>query len=126
MDICGMKEPLTFEFQPYVDPPQNLLSFLRLLNMSGPDAFHLEALFRNEIEDHLNYPISPENEENLCESMIAGCEQALEAYRRLKNTDRLTPRQSLMIQASALRGWGDHIAHRIRSALGLPRRAGYS
>ena len=98
MDICGMKEPLAFEFQPYVNPPKNLLSFLRLLNMSGPDAFHLEALFRNEIDDHLNYPISPENEENLCESMISGCEQALKAYRLLKNVDRPSPRQSLMLQ----------------------------
>lgn len=40
---------------------------------SGPDAFLLEALFRNEAWSHLNAPMSEENEGAVCRSMIDGC-----------------------------------------------------
>lgn len=40
---------------------------------AGPDAFLLEALFRNETWDFMLQPVSQGNEDALCQSMIAGC-----------------------------------------------------
>lgn len=65
------------------EPPAELLAFLRLLNCSDEDAFHLEALFRNEAWDHMLRPISSRNELMVCETMIAGCQDALQAYQTL-------------------------------------------
>lgn len=61
-------------------PPPDCLAFLRLLNVSGADAFLLEALFRNEVWDHLQEPISEENERAVCEGLAAGCREALTGY----------------------------------------------
>lgn len=44
---------------------------------AGADAFLLEALFRNETWDFMLQPVSRENEDALCQSMIAGCRSAL-------------------------------------------------
>ena len=53
------------------EPDLEVLRFLRLSELSGPDAFLLEPIFSNEIWDFLASPISPENE--------AAC---LEAFKR--------------------------------------------
>jgi [ribulose-bisphosphate carboxylase]-lysine N-methyltransferase len=60
-------------------PPDALLANLRLLGLSGGDAFLLEALFRDEVWGHLAAPVSAENEAALAESMVAGCAAALAA-----------------------------------------------
>lgn len=40
---------------------------------AGPDAFLMEALFRNEVWGHMQVPVSRVNEEAVCQSMIDGC-----------------------------------------------------
>ena len=40
---------------------------------AGPDAFLMEALFRNEVWGHMQAPVSRVNEEAVCQSMIDGC-----------------------------------------------------
>lgn len=37
--------------------PEDLMAFLRLVNCSGEDAFHLEALFRDAAWDHFMEPV---------------------------------------------------------------------
>ena len=44
------------------EPDLEVLRFLRLSELTGPDAFLLEPIFSNEIWDFLASPISPENE----------------------------------------------------------------
>ena len=39
----------------------------------GPDAFLMEALFRNEVWGHMQVPVSRVNEEAVCQSMMDGC-----------------------------------------------------
>ena len=40
---------------------------------TGPDAFLMEALFRNEVWGHMQVPVSRVNEEAVCQSMMDGC-----------------------------------------------------
>lgn len=47
---------------------------------AGTDAFLLESIFRNEAWGHMMEPVSKENEANVCDSMVAGCEAALDAF----------------------------------------------
>lgn len=61
-------------------PPEEMESFLRLTCLGGPDAFLLEGIFRGEIWDHLGFPISRENEDAVCSTVIGACEDALEGY----------------------------------------------
>eukprot|EP00884_Botryococcus_braunii_P017311 jgi/Botrbrau1/4263/Bobra.0390s0003.1 len=73
-----------------MDP--NLLAFLRLVNLSGPDAFLLEALFRAEAWDHMTLPVSQDNERAVCLSMVDGCRQAMKGYKTTMEEDlRLLP-----------------------------------
>lgn len=60
--------------------PENMLPFLRLVALSGPDAFLLEALFRNSVWGHLQSPVSRENEEAVCKAVLDGCRFALAGY----------------------------------------------
>ncbi|GMH34132.1 hypothetical protein BSKO_01966 [Bryopsis sp. KO-2023] len=80
LELQGMGESVTFELVADVPPAPEFLGFLRLLNCSGDDAFHLEALFRNDAWDHMMEPLSQTNEEMLCETMIGGCKEALRGY----------------------------------------------
>jgi [ribulose-bisphosphate carboxylase]-lysine N-methyltransferase len=52
-------------------PDERLLPVLRLLNLAGADAFLLESIFRGEVWEHMQLPISEENER--------GCYQVGEA-----------------------------------------------
>ena len=58
----------------------DLLAYLRLKSCQGWDAFHLEALFRDVAWSHFMEPLSKENEDNVCKSMIDGVKEALAAY----------------------------------------------
>lgn len=81
LDILDVnKQTGTFVLTPADPPPDACLAFLRLLNLGGADAFLLEALFRNEVWDHLQDPISEENERAVCEGLAAGCREALARY----------------------------------------------
>lgn len=45
----------------------------KLLTRAGPDAFLLEALFRNETWGFMLQPVSQANEDAICQSMVDGC-----------------------------------------------------
>eukprot|EP00890_Picochlorum_soloecismus_P006560 jgi/Picsp_1/729/NSC_04218-R1_rubisco large subunit n-methyltransferase len=60
-------------------PEDNMIAMLRLINLEGPDAFLLESIFRNEIWEHLNLPISEPNERAVYESMATGCSSVLQS-----------------------------------------------
>lgn len=80
VEQAGLTSPCAFELrlpQPVTD---TLLAYLRLAALSGPDAFLLEALFRRDVWGHLQKPVSRENEEGLCRTMIEGCAGALASY----------------------------------------------
>lgn len=62
------------------EPPEDLDTFLRLVCLSGPDAFLLEAVFRGEVWEHMSLPVSKENEKAVCDLVIAACDDALEEY----------------------------------------------
>ena len=61
-------------------PPEAMLTFLRLCALGGADSFLLEALFRDSVWFQLQMPVSRDNEEAVCEAMVAGCRAALEGY----------------------------------------------
>lgn len=48
--------------------------------IAGADSFLLESIFRNEAWGHMMEPVSEENEAAVCESMAAGCEEALATF----------------------------------------------
>lgn len=60
--------------------PSGLLPYLRLVALGGNDAFLLEALFRNSIWDHLELPVSRDNEELICRVVRQACKSALAGY----------------------------------------------
>ena len=87
IDICDVSQQIigggddpTFYLKAYEDPDPNLRVFSRLLNIQGSDAFLLEALFRNNAWELISEPVSKENETQACETMIAGCKDALLQY----------------------------------------------
>ncbi len=46
--------------------------------LAGQDSFLLEALFRNEVWGHMLAPISEANERAVYQSMLEGCQAALD------------------------------------------------
>lgn len=61
-------------------PPDNLNPFLRLLCLSGGDAFLLEDVFRRDVWNFMQLPVSRLNEQAVCQLMIGACEDALDGY----------------------------------------------
>lgn len=64
-------------------PPEELLAYLRLVCLSGPDAFLLEPVFSNQIWYFMTLPVSQENESAVCEFVVGACEDALDRYAEL-------------------------------------------
>lgn len=79
-EIGGYAESWTWTLRPDEEVPGELLAYLRLINCQGEDAFHLEALFRDVAWQHHLYPISEANETAVCQSIVAGCTDALNGY----------------------------------------------
>jgi len=75
----------------------DFMAFLRLLHLGGEDSFLLEAIFRNEVWDYLQSPMSMENESSVCLSMISNCKGELS---KLQNTTRAQD-EALMADASS-------------------------
>ncbi|KAG8050225.1 hypothetical protein GUJ93_ZPchr0009g2290 [Zizania palustris] len=76
-------------------PPQ-MLPYLRLLCLGGTDAFLLEALFRNAVWDHLELPVSPDNEEAICQVIRNACKSAIGAYHTtIEEDEELLERENL-------------------------------
>lgn len=80
VELNGLSTTVYFEVVRGQGPPDNMLPFLRLVALTGPDAFLLEALFRDAVWEHLLSPVSRENEEQVCKSILDGCRSALAGY----------------------------------------------
>jgi hypothetical protein len=52
------------------EPDPEVLRFLRLSLLQGPDGFLLEPIFANEVWNHLGAPISPENEAAVIKAIV--------------------------------------------------------
>ncbi|CAG9460450.1 unnamed protein product [Pedinophyceae sp. YPF-701] len=78
LEINGFDQAVAFELLPRQPPSEDMLAFLRLVSLSGPDAFLMEPIFRNEAWAHMSLPVSEENEAAVCEAMGAALDAALE------------------------------------------------
>ncbi|CAN6166925.1 unnamed protein product [Urochloa humidicola] len=79
-ELNGLGETAYFDIILDEPLPSQMLTYLRLLCIGGTDAFILEALFRNSVWGHLELPLSPDNEESICQVMRDACKSALDAY----------------------------------------------
>nr|CAB3453361.1 unnamed protein product [Digitaria exilis] len=79
-ELNGLGETAYFDIVADEPLPSQMLTYLRLLCIGGTDAFLLEALFRNSVWGHLEMPVSPDNEESICQVMRDACKSALGAY----------------------------------------------
>ena len=79
LEAEGLGESATFHLSGGVGsaPPEAMIPYLRLINLSGADAFLLEAVFRQKVWGFMKLPVSKENEECVCMSMIDGSKEAL-------------------------------------------------
>lgn len=80
-ELNGMSTTAYFDLLRGEGPPEDMLTYLRLTALGGPDSFLLEALFRNAVWGHLGLPVSRENEEAVCQAMIDGCRSALSGFK---------------------------------------------
>ena len=80
LEISGFQTSMQFDVPRGQGPSDEMITFLRLSALSGADAFLLEALFRNEAWAHVSLPVSRDNEEAVCTSMLEGLRSALEGY----------------------------------------------
>lgn len=80
LEINGFQSSMQFDLPRGEGPSDEMITFLRLSALSGPDAFLLEALFRNEAWGHVSLPVSRDNEEAICTSMLEGLRAALDGY----------------------------------------------
>ncbi|CAN8074762.1 unnamed protein product [Agarophyton chilense] len=62
------------------EAPDDMDSFLRLLCLTGADAFLLEGVFRGEVWDFMALPVSADNEMAMCELVINACADLLDEY----------------------------------------------
>lgn len=76
----GMGETAYFDIVLDQPLPAIMLPYLRLLALGGTDAFLLESIFRNSIWGHLELPVSPANEEFICQVIRDACKSALSGY----------------------------------------------
>ena len=74
-----------------LDP--DFLPYMRMVNIAGTDAFHLESLFREEAWEHFKVPLSEESEAAVCEAMLQGCDAALEVTEASRAEDRAVCRE---------------------------------
>ncbi|KAG0629937.1 hypothetical protein M758_1G140900 [Ceratodon purpureus] len=80
LEINGFQCSMQFDLPRGQGPSDEMITFLRLSALSGPDSFLLEALFRNEAWGHVSLPVSRDNEEGICTSMLEGLRAALDGY----------------------------------------------
>lgn len=108
LEVAKLPASPQYALRPGAAPPPALLTYLRLLNLSGTDAFLLEPLFRDACWNVISEPISLVNERASCEGMIDGCSDALRGYATSAAQDEqglrapgLTPRSALVRIACA-------------------------
>lgn len=79
-DLNGLGENAYFDVVLGESLSPQMLPYLRLICLGGTGAFLLEALFRNTVWDHLELPVSPYNEESICQVIRNACKSALDAF----------------------------------------------
>ena len=106
LEVARLPTSPQYALRPGAAPPPALLTYLRLLNLSGTDAFLLEPLFRDNCWNLIGEPISLVNERASCEGMIDGCSDALRGYTTTAAQDEqalrapgLSPRRALVRSA---------------------------
>nr|XP_043606953.1 fructose-bisphosphate aldolase-lysine N-methyltransferase, chloroplastic [Erigeron canadensis] len=77
----GTKEVQYFDITLGRPLPPKMLPYLRLVALGGTDSFLLESIFRNSVWDHLELPMSRDNEEVICQVVRTACQSALSSYR---------------------------------------------
>lgn len=80
LELNGLQQASEFVLRADAAPDEGLLPLLRLLNLQGADAFLLESIFRNEVWEHMQLPISEDNERACYQQLIDGCSAALAGY----------------------------------------------
>lgn len=100
----GMRETAYLDIVLDQPLPATMLPYLRLLALGGGDAFLLESIFRNSIWDHLESPVSRDNEELVCQVIRDACKSALSGYsttieedEKLMIQDDLNPRHKIAV-----------------------------
>lgn len=79
-ELNGMETTAYIDITQGQGVPESILTFLRLIALGGPDAFLLEALFRDSVWEHLSLPVSQQNEAAICKVVLDGCQSALSGY----------------------------------------------
>ncbi len=62
----------------WLEAPQLLMCIS--VPLAGTDAFLLESIFRNEVWEHMQLPVSEDNERGCYQQLIDGCTAALAGY----------------------------------------------
>ncbi|KAI3825215.1 hypothetical protein L1987_06693 [Smallanthus sonchifolius] len=75
--------------------PPKMLPYLRLVALGGTDAFLLESIFRNAVWDHLELPVSRDNEAVICQVVRSACRSALSSYRTTIEEDEKLKRENI-------------------------------
>ncbi|GAQ87091.1 hypothetical protein KFL_003310030 [Klebsormidium nitens] len=109
-ELYGLGQVCEFSLERGLDPSSQLLAFIRLIALAGADAFLLEAIFRDAVLEHVCLPVSRENEESVCASMIDGLRSSLSNYETtieedvrllgdIDGDDRATRRKRMAVSA---------------------------
>lgn len=68
-------------------PTPEMDGFLRLCCLSGADSFLLERVFKQNVWDFMQLPVSKENERAMCDTVIGAVDDALDAMKDLESVD---------------------------------------
>ncbi|PNW71607.1 hypothetical protein CHLRE_16g661350v5 [Chlamydomonas reinhardtii] len=77
---AGLRPSMTYSITPDQQPGEEMMAFLRLMNIKAMDAFLLESIFRNEVWGFMQEPVSEGNEEAVCAMLAEGARAALAGY----------------------------------------------
>ncbi|KAI8474940.1 MAG: rubisco large subunit N-methyltransferase [Monoraphidium minutum] len=80
LERAGLGGAATFVVKKGEEPPEEMLGFLRLAQLTGGDCFLLEAIFEAETWSFMLQPVSQPNEEALIVACAAAARAALAGY----------------------------------------------
>ncbi|KAL4444028.1 hypothetical protein ABPG75_011765 [Micractinium tetrahymenae] len=80
LELSGLQQASEFVLRADAAPEEGLLPLLRLLNLQGADTFLLESIFRSEVWEHMQLPVTEDNERACYQQLIDGCSAALAGY----------------------------------------------
>ncbi|CAH9128985.1 unnamed protein product [Cuscuta epithymum] len=103
-ESVGLGETAYFDIKLGKPLPPQMLPYLRLVALVGPDAFLLESIFRNAVWGHLELPISRANELLICKIVCDACSSALSGYsttleedEKMKKAGSMSPRLEIAV-----------------------------